>query len=53
MMFREDHGLSATYTFEGHELYVRAVVISSKKKESGSSPQEMEQAWTQPLVWLP
>ena len=53
MVFREDHGLSATYTFEGHELYVRAVVISSKKKESGSSPQEMEQAWTQPLVWLP
>ncbi|MBI1840878.1 MAG: hypothetical protein HYR88_08530, partial [Verrucomicrobia bacterium] len=53
MVFREDHGLNATYTFEGHELYVRAVVISSKKKEDGASSKEVEKAWTQPLVALP
>ena len=53
MVFREEHGLSASYTFEGTELYVRAVVISSKKKENGGSSKEVEKAWTQPLVALP
>ena len=53
MVFREEHGLSASHTFEGHELYVRAVVISSKKKENGSTAKEVEKAWTQPLVLLP
>ena len=33
-----------------HELYVRARIVSSKHKEGVLSPDEMEQAWTQPVV---
>ena len=43
-------GASAQYTFKGDELYVRARIVSSKHKEGVLSPDEMEQAWTQPVV---
>jgi len=43
-------GTSAQYAFKGDELYVRARIVSSKHKEGVLSPDEMEQAWTQPLV---
>ena len=43
-------GTSAQYAFAGDELYVRARIVSSKHKEGVLSPDEMEQAWTQPVV---
>lgn len=46
----EVKGTSARYTLKGDEIYVRAKVISSKKKVNGSVVDEMETAWTQPLV---
>lgn len=41
-------GADARYEFEGDELYVRARITSSKKKEGVTAPDEMERAWTQP-----
>lgn len=41
---------NATYTLKGNELYVRAVVISSRDKEASGSPGEKEMAWVQPLI---
>lgn len=46
----EVKGSSASYTLRGDEIYVRAKVISSKKKVNGSVADEIETAWTQPLV---
>lgn len=46
----EVKGTSASYTLKGDEIYVRAKVISSKKKVNGSVADERETAWTQPLV---
>jgi len=43
-------GTSAQYAFAGDELYVRARIVSSQHKEGVLSPDEMEQAWTQPVV---
>ncbi len=43
-------GTTAGYAFKGDELYVRARIVSSKRKEGVLSPDEMEQAWTQPVV---
>jgi hypothetical protein len=43
-------GTTASYAFKGDELYVRARVVSSKHKEGVAPPDEMEQAWTQPVV---
>jgi hypothetical protein len=42
--------LKPTYTFKGDEIYVRAKITSSKRKESPSEPGEWEHAWVQPLV---
>jgi hypothetical protein len=42
-------GPSASYRLHGDELYVRAKIISSKKKLNGFGLDEMEVAWTQPL----
>lgn len=42
-------GTSATYTFKGDELYVRARITSSKPKPNASSDGEFERAWTQPM----
>ncbi|MEZ6060053.1 MAG: hypothetical protein R3C19_06810 [Planctomycetaceae bacterium] len=41
-------GSSATYEFTGDELYVRAVVTSSRKHPNPSEPGEFEKAWVQP-----
>ena len=43
-------GATASYTFKGDELYVRARIISSKPKAEAPAPDETEQAWTQPVV---
>lgn len=46
----EVKGLKAAYTLTGDEIYVRAKVISSKAKPNASVEDEVECAWTQPLV---
>lgn len=47
------HGTQPTYNFTGKELYVRAVVTSSKPKKNPTCPGQLEQAWTQPLPCIP
>jgi hypothetical protein len=44
-------GLSAKYTLTGKELYVRAVVTSSKPPADPSFAGQKQQAWTQPVGW--
>jgi hypothetical protein len=44
------HGPSASYRFRGDELYVRAVVTSSKPHPRPHRDGEREMAWTQPAV---
>jgi hypothetical protein len=43
-------GSPATYTFAGDELYVRARIISSKSREGVTSADEVEMAWSQPVL---
>lgn len=45
-----NEGNAARYTLAGDEIYVRARVTSSRPKLSGSTTNEFERAWTQPLV---
>lgn len=45
-----NEGGSARYKLAGDEIYVRARVTSSRPKLNGSSTNEFERAWTQPLV---
>jgi hypothetical protein len=44
-------GLSARYTLTGKELYVRAVVTSTKPPADPSFKDQKQQAWTQPVGW--
>lgn len=44
-------GLSAEYTMTGEELYVRAVITSSKPHVDPSFKDQQQQAWTQPVGW--
>jgi hypothetical protein len=44
-------GLSPKYTLTGKELYVRAIVTSSKKAVDPSFADQKQQAWTQPVGW--
>ncbi|MEC9095625.1 MAG: hypothetical protein VX776_03270 [Planctomycetota bacterium] len=44
-------GRNPTYDFKGDELYVRAVVTSSKPHVDPTLPKQTEQAWTQPVGW--
>lgn len=46
----EVKGAKASYTLKGDEIYVRAKIVSSKRKVNGSVADEFETAWTQPLV---
>ncbi len=46
----EVEGTTATYTFTGDELYVRAQVVSSKAKANPYQPGEFEVAWLQPIL---
>ena len=55
-LLAEVPGTNATYTFNGNEYYVRAKIISSKRKANPGYAMldEVECAWTQPvLVSLP
>jgi hypothetical protein len=44
-------GLKASYKLKGNELYVRAVVTSSKPPENPAFDDQKRQAWTQPVGW--
>lgn len=44
-------GLNPKYQLTGQELYVRAVVTSSRPHPNPSLPEQKEQAWTQPVGW--
>ncbi|HUY93198.1 MAG TPA: hypothetical protein VMV10_31000 [Pirellulales bacterium] len=44
-------GLSPRYELIGDELYVRAVITSSKPPHDPSFKDQREQAWTQPVGW--
>lgn len=46
----ETMGNPATYTFTGDELYVRAVIISSKVHPNPFMKGDHEMAWVQPVV---
>lgn len=48
-VFQSESGTSASYRFSGDELYVRAVITSSKPHPNPSEPGDFEQAWVQPL----
>ena len=43
-------GNVATYKFKGDEIYVRAKVVSSKKKVNPYAEGDLETAWIQPVV---
>ncbi|NQV27127.1 MAG: hypothetical protein HQ518_22500 [Rhodopirellula sp.] len=43
-------GTSASYTFHGNEIYVRARITSSRKHANPSEIDDFEQAWVQPVV---
>jgi hypothetical protein len=49
VVLAEVKGTSASYKLKGDEIYVRARIISSKPKVSPIDD-EVERAWTQPLV---
>jgi hypothetical protein len=49
----ERKGTSARYELKGDEIYVRAKVVSSRRKANSYRPGEMEVAWTQPFLPAP
>ena len=44
-------GENPSYTIEGNELFVRAVVTSDRPHPNPSFKNQKEQAWTQPVFW--
>ena len=50
-VFTTMEGPSPTYQLTGDELYVRAVVTSSKPHHDPSFDGQHQQAWTQPVGW--
>lgn len=44
-------GTTAEYQFTGEELYVRAVITSSRTPTNPSWAEQKMQAWTQPVGW--
>jgi hypothetical protein len=44
------NGSEASYQFSGDEIYVRAIVTSTKKHPNPSEVGEFERAWAQPVV---
>lgn len=50
MVLAKVTGTAANYELKGDEIYVRAVVVSSKVKADPYREGEVEKAWVQPLV---
>ncbi len=48
--FKSVKGTSASYDFDGSEIYVRTVVHSSKLHPNPSEVGEVERAWVQPIT---
>lgn len=48
-VFKSVTGAEASYAFKGDELYVRAVVTSSRLHPNPSEKGDFEQAWVQPV----
>jgi hypothetical protein len=48
-VLQETRGTEATYTFDGRELYVRAVVISDRPHPDPILEGEVQKAWIQPV----
>lgn len=46
----ETTGTSATYDFDGDELYVRAVITSDVSHPNPTIPGDTKKAWTQPVL---
>lgn len=53
VVLREEKGPRASYELTGEELYVRAVITSSREMKNGVLKGEKEKAWTQPLIAAP
>lgn len=49
--FATAKGLRPSYTLTGKELYIRAVVTSSRPHPDPTYKGQKEQAWTQPVGW--
>ena len=49
-VFKTVKGNSATYEFSGNELYVRAVVTSSRTMDNPTLKDQKQQAWIQPVL---
>ncbi len=50
VLFDETTGTTGEYSLKEGDLYVRAKIVSSKPKENPYHPDDMEVAWTQPVV---
>lgn len=50
-VFETISGTTAEYQFSGDELYVRAVITSTRDHPNASYSDQKEQAWTQPIGW--
>lgn len=50
MVLKSAEGIAADYELDGTEIYVRAVVTSSKLHPNPSERGEFERAWIQPIV---
>jgi hypothetical protein len=50
VVLAEVRGPSAAYALKGDELYVRALVVSSKPKANPVVPGEVEKAWVEPML---
>jgi hypothetical protein len=50
VVLKEVAGTEASYRLRGDELYVRARITSSKPHPHGHKADDVEMAWTQPLV---
>ena len=50
LVLQETTGTNPSYRFTGEELYVRAVVRSSRLKENPYKEGEVEMAWVQPAI---
>jgi hypothetical protein len=44
-------GVTPSYTMQGSELYIRAVVTADRPPTDPSFEGQMQQAWTQPVGW--
>lgn len=49
-VLQSSSGSSASYKFQGDELYVRAVITSSQPHPNPSEAGDVEKAWTQPIM---